>query len=118
MLSLLLIAETDVKPGSDPNSINPRGRGVIPVAILTSDDFDALTVDAETVRFGPWQAGKSHKQAHVQDVDEDGDLDLLLHFRTQDTGIASGDIEACVVGETYEGVPIMGCDSVRTVPPN
>jgi hypothetical protein len=107
----------DIKPGSFPNSIAPFGRGVIPVAILTTEDFDALTVDADSVLFGPAEAEKRHKLAHVGDVDDDGDLDLVLHFRTQDTGIALGDIEACLIGQTYDGVPIMGCDAVWTVPP-
>jgi hypothetical protein len=110
-------ADIDIKPGSDPNSINPFSRGVIPVAILTTEDFDALTVDEDSVLFGPDEAEKRHKRAHVEDVDGDGDLDLLLHFRTLDTGIAPGDTEACVTGQTYDGVPIEGCDSVRTVPP-
>ncbi len=112
------VVEIDIKPGSDPNSINPFSRGVIPVAILTTEDFDALTVDADSVLFGPDEAEKRHKRAHVKDVDGDGDLDLLLHFRTQDTGIAPGDTEACLIGQTYDGVPVEGCDSVRTVPPN
>jgi hypothetical protein len=108
----------DIKPGSDPNSINTKSRGVVPVAILTTEDFDALTVDADSVLFGPAEAEKRHKRAHVEDVDDDGDLDLVLHFRTQDTGIAPGDTEACLIGQTYDGVPVMGCDSVRTVPQN
>jgi glycerophosphoryl diester phosphodiesterase len=116
--SLFVEVEIDIKPGSDSNSINPFSRGVIPVAILTTEDFDALTVDEETVRFGPAEAEKKHKQAHVEDVEGDGDLDLVLHFRTHDTGMARGDTEACVTGESYEGVPIVACDSVRTVPPN
>ena len=41
-----------------------------------------------------------------------------MHFRTQDTGIKSGDTEACLSGETDDGVSIEGCDSVRTVPPH
>jgi hypothetical protein len=110
--------EIDIKPGSDPNSINPFSRGVIPVAILTTEDFDALTVDPDSVLFGPAKAEKVHKKAHVEDVDGDGGLDLLLQLRTRDTGIALGDAEACLTGQTYDGVPIRGCDSVRTVPPN
>ena len=117
LAELELSAEIDIKPGSDPNSINPKSKGVIPVAVLTTGDFDAVSVDADSVRFGPAEAEKRHKRAHVEDVDGDGDLDLLLHFRIQETGIALGDTEACVIGQTYDGVPIMGCDSIRTVPP-
>ena len=108
----------DIKAGSYPNSINVNSRGVIPVVILTSDDFDALTADADSVLFGPAEAEKRHKRAHVEDVDHDGDLDLVLHFRTRETGIAPGDTEACVIGQTHDGVPITACDFVRTVPPN
>lgn len=104
--------EIDIKPGSDPNSINPKSRGVIPVAILTTEDFDAATVDPETVVF----ADASPVHYTVEDVDRDGDNDLILHFRTQDTGIAPSDTEACLTGETLGGVLIEGCDSVRTVP--
>ena len=118
VLAETLSVEIDIKPGSADNSINPSSRGVIPVAVLASEDFDALTVDPDSVRFGPAEAEKKHRHAHVEDVHADGDLDLLLHFRTQDTGVAPGDTEACLVGETYDGVPIQGCDSVRTVPPS
>jgi hypothetical protein len=117
VLRFVVPIEIDIKPGSDANPINLKSKGVIPVAILMTEDFDALTVDAESVRFGPEEADKRHKRAHVEDVDGDGYLDLLFHFRTQETGIAPGDTEACLIGQTYDGVPIMGCDSVRTVPP-
>ena len=42
-----------IKPGSDPNSINPNQKGVIAVAILTTEDFDATTVDPLSVNVGP-----------------------------------------------------------------
>ena len=104
----------DIKPGSDRNSINLKSKGVIPVAILTTPDLDATTVDAETVRFGPDQAQPT--QYALEYVDGDGNLDLILHFRTQDSGIAPGDTSAMLVGWTYAGGLFVGLDSVRTVP--
>ncbi|MEN8130376.1 MAG: hypothetical protein ABFS45_09335 [Pseudomonadota bacterium] len=112
----------DIKPGSDPNSINPRSKDVIPVAILTTNiadgdplDFDATQIDATTVRFGPNGAGIAHAQEHIEDVDDDGDSDLLLHFRTQAKGIACGDTTATLTGETFSGDAIAGSDSIKTV---
>lgn len=107
--------EIDIKPGSNPNSINPHSKGVIPVAILTTDDFNAATVDVETVRFGPDGAQAEHWA--LEDVDNDGDEDIILHFRTQDTGIRAGDTEAELAGKTWNGWSIHSCDLVRTVPP-
>ena len=113
----IVVVPIDIKPGSDPNSINLGCHGVIPVAILTTEDFDATTVDADTVRFGPGEAEKAHKRAHVEDVDRDGDLDMVLHFKCQETGIEPDAEEACLQGTTYDGQDIQGCDSVRIVPP-
>jgi len=106
--------EIDIKPGSFPNSINPDSRGVIPVAILTTPDFDARDVDVDTVRFGP--AGAWAVDWDFGDVDSDGDLDMILYFRTEDTGIRTGDTEAELV-LTVDGWQIGATDSVSTVPP-
>lgn len=111
----LTAVEIDIKPGSFPNSINPDSKGVIPVAILTTGDFDASTVDGETARFGPDEAPPVHYA--IEDVDSDGDYDMILHFKTQDTGIKAGDTEATLTAETTGGTDIVGTDSVRTVPP-
>jgi hypothetical protein len=106
--------EIDIKPGGFPNSINPRSKGVIPVAILTTDAFDATTVDPLSVTFGPNEAVESHGRGHLEDIDGDGDLDLVLHFRTQNTGIQCGDTSASLAGETFDGQPIRGSDAVST----
>lgn len=109
--------EIDIKPGSNPNSINPDSKGVIPVAILTTAAFNASTVDPATVLFGPDEAQAEHWA--IEDVDSDGDEDMILHFRTQDTGIKAGDTEAELTGKPLlDGWPIHGTDSVRTVPPH
>jgi hypothetical protein len=105
----------DIKPGGDPNAVNPNSRGVIPVAILTTDTFDATTVDPTTAEFGPAGATIGDTSGSMEDVDGDGDLDLLLRFRTQETGIACGDTEASLSGETSDGTSIEGSDSIVTV---
>ena len=109
------IVEIDVKPGSDPNSINLRNNGVIPVAILTTPSFDITQLDPASVRFGPNQAGESHNKGHLEDVDNDGDIDLILHFKTQETGIQNTDTYACLTGATLNGVPIQGCDATKII---
>jgi hypothetical protein len=111
----VLLVTIDIKPDSQINNINPGSKGVIAVSVLTSEDFDALQVDPDTVLFGPAGAAKAHTQAHVEDVDNDGDMDLQLHFKTQETGIQCGETEATLSGNTWGGAPIMGTDSVNTV---
>lgn len=44
-----------------------------PVAVMTTDRFDALHVDPANVAFGPGGAAKFHERAHVEDVDGDDD---------------------------------------------
>jgi N-acetylneuraminic acid mutarotase len=105
----------DIKPGTFPNSINPRAKGVIPVAILTTDTFDATAVDPTTVRFGPNGTEAAPVQSALEDVDGDGDTDMILHFKTQDTGIVCGDTSASLTGETFDGQAIEGSDSIKTV---
>ena len=104
----------DIKPGSDPNSVNPRSKGVIPVAVLGSTDFDAMQVDFSTVTFGPDGASTAH-DGHVEDVNDDGFMDAVFHFKTQETGIVCGDTEATLNGEIFDGTPITGTDTINTV---
>ena len=53
---------------------------------------------------------------HDEFADELRSLMRMLQSRTQETGIAYGEMTACLSGSTLDGVPFNGCDSVRTVP--
>ncbi len=113
-------AVIDVKPGSDENPINVnKKRGVVPVAILGSPDFDVTRVDAPTLRFGPAGAEPSHDltgslaDGHLEDVDGDGHTDLVTHHDSPATGLEPGDREACLTGSLEDGTAFEGCDAVR-----
>ncbi len=100
-------------------SINLRSRGNVPVAILTTNTsasepvtFDATTVDVSTVRF----AGASPTRWAFEDVDGDGDLDLVLHFETQELQLTSASTQVTLTGQTKSGTQFVGTSAVRIVP--
>jgi hypothetical protein len=100
----------DIKPGSSTNVVNFRNRGVVPVAVLTTADFDATTLNVASLKFGPGGATEAHGRGHFEDVDGDGDIDLMLHFNTQATGLTNSDGSATLVGTTRSGIPVAGSD--------
>lgn len=105
----------DIKPGASPNDINAAGKQKVPVAVMTTNTFDATQVDWETVSFGPNGAIEVHGRAHIEDVDEDGGMDMVLHFDTQEAGVACSDTEATLTGETFDGGAITGTDAILIV---
>ena len=104
----------DIKPDSDRNSINPKSKGVVPVAVLGSMEFDATQVNLSTVMFGPGGASPVH-DGHVEDVNGDGLMDMVFHFKTWETGIVCGDIEATLTGEAFDETQFTGTGTVSTV---
>jgi hypothetical protein len=106
------IVSVDIKPGSYPNSINLGSKGVVPVAVLTTSEFDANTVDPSSIVF----AGARPVRWVMQDVDYDGDMDMLFSFKTQELNLIAGSTEATLTGATLIGWPIQGTDTVNIVP--
>jgi len=119
-----LSVSIDIAPGSDMNSVNcSNGRGVIPVAILSTVAFDATSVDHSTVTFEG--ASETHVdkatglgRRHEEDVDQDGDLDLVFHFRYTETSLTCSSTNATLMGATFDGRLIEGNDAVRMVAPS
>ncbi len=98
--------QIDIKPGSTDNPINPNAQGVIPVAILSTKDFDAGTVDPASVTFGRGQAKEIHGTGHIEDVNSDGRPDMVLHFDTQQTKVKCTDMAVFLRGKTLTGQEI------------
>ena len=114
----------DIKPGNDQNNINLKSKGVVPVAVLTTDNFDAGMVDPATAQF----AGAAPVRWELADVDDDGDEDMMFHFRTQDLDLDQSSTEATLTarltgqmsirstGQINDGTIVSGTDEVRIVP--
>jgi hypothetical protein len=86
----------------------------LPITIPGSINFDATQVDFSKVTFGPDGASPVH-DGHIEDVNDDGYMDMVFHFEIQETGIVCGESEATLTGETFDGVQFMGTDEVKPI---
>ncbi len=125
----------DVKPQSCPNLLNAKSPGVLPVAILGTEDFDVTRIRPWSVRLEGVppihsrveDVGESFEDSrdicacdHDVDDDDDGDgyPDLILKFGTQDVitalkAVTSGqDRVLRIIGEITDGTEIQGMDCV------
>jgi hypothetical protein len=102
----------DVKPGSDPASINSAALGTIPVAVLSSSTFDATTVLVSSLTFGHSGVENSLVSCKVADVNLDGLPDLICHFDTREAAFLPGDTMAILNGQTTNGTELLGTDSI------
>lgn len=105
----------DIKPGSDPNAINPKSQGVVPVALRGAAGFDVRQVDVATVRLGPGEAAPQKPEGRYEDVNRDGLPDLVLHFPTQAIGLRCWDTALFLTGRLRDGTAIVGSDAVVAV---
>jgi uncharacterized delta-60 repeat protein len=113
---ILLTLPIDIKPGNHLNPISARNMGKIPVAILSTAEFNApLMVDRDSLTFG--RTGDERSLAFCgtgkPDINHDGMPDLLCHFQTRSSGLRLGDTQAILNGQTLDGVPFTGQDAVQ-----
>lgn len=109
-----------IKPGSGtPAPINLGSKGLIPVAILSTSTFNAVSqVTPSSLTFGSNGTQKSlvSCDASGEDVNGDGLLDLVCQFSTQLTGLTNTSNTAVLEGKTNSGVPIRGQEAITILP--
>jgi Concanavalin A-like lectin/glucanases superfamily len=114
----MLDASIDIAPGVYPNVINPSNPGKLGVAILSTDQFNADDVDPDSIVF----LGADPLLYTMEDVDKDGDIDLLLHFSIPDLDfdlVVDENLQhyAILQGLLKKGTPFEGRDSVVIIGP-
>lgn len=126
----------DIKPTSCPNPLNVKNNGVLPVAIVGTEDLDVTTVDPASVRLigvaplrcsledvvTPYEPYIGKESAYdCTEEGPDGYIDLTLKFDMQEIAEAlgevnDGDVMALLLTgnlyEEYDGTPIVGEDIV------
>ena len=92
--------------------------GNIPVAIFSSDTFDARTIDVASLELngaGVRIVKGKGLQYSFEDVNGDGLLDLMVHFDRGALQLTIGDTTATVTGMTLDGNHIQGTDSLKVI---
>ena len=114
----------DLRPGENPNCVNPGSNGKLPVAVFGAADFDVTTIDAASLDFG----GAAPTKCKVADVEMEGPAgvftvdahpDLICHFPTQDISLPApgSDCDAVILeGSLLDATEIVGGD-IACLPP-
>ncbi len=114
----VLDVQIDVLPGSVSNPLRSSRRGAVPVAVLSNSLVQvAADLDIESLRVGPTGHEAPFERCRPEDVNTDGLLDLLCHFRVDDVSVWADDGRLVVQGLARSGsFSVAGADYVRFVP--
>jgi uncharacterized protein DUF11 len=103
-----------------PSQINLKSNGVTPITLRTGSTFRPTLLGIATACFGDAQApaerscSEAHGKVPFAASAKARDVDLVLHYRTQSTGIDLGDTSACIKGTTAAGIGFFGCAPITT----
>ncbi|MEL6301530.1 MAG: hypothetical protein AAFV47_08275 [Pseudomonadota bacterium] len=99
------------------NGINPSRTRSAWVGVLSSESFDATTIDIDSAAFGPQEASFDRTR-RPRDLNGDGIRDLALRFNIRDMGVTCADTQLTFTANTIDGsattatvpVEITGCN--------
>jgi len=121
-IPVITLIDIDIRPGSDDGCININGNGVIPIAIMGSEDFDVSLIDPASLLLeglAVKTVGKKNKLlAHYEDVNFDGYTDLMVQFEDSGDISLEGIDTATLSGYLYDGTLIEGSDQICLVHEN
>ena len=92
---------------------------MLPVAILSSAEFDATTVNPATIRLAGAEVavrGKGKLLAHVEDVNGDGLPDLICQVETESLTLDPDVGDVWLTADTINFEKVIGSDVVLIVP--
>ena len=113
--------QIDVKPGSATNPVSLKAGGTLPVAVLSTADFDARTIVVSSLRLNGQPVAPRPKaqgggyMASYEDVNGDGRLDLVVHFTVKQV-VSSTTTSLTLAGTSTAVGAISGSDVVTVVP--
>lgn len=127
-----VIVAFDVQPGGCPSAIRPRPHGLVPTAILGTEQLDVRDIDVATVTVDGIAAVRANIEDDLTLVSADGCAcaletpdgfaDLKLFFRAEDI-LGTLDAQPATPhhisrfsGNLYDGTSIFGSDCVRITP--
>jgi hypothetical protein len=114
----------DIKPGGYPNKINLSANGLLTVAVLTTQDFEATKFAPEMAHLSDASIAMGCMGApairwKLDDVNGDGRLDFVFFFRIQDLDLTPSSTAATLMAHGAYGsttMHITGTDSVLVKP--
>jgi hypothetical protein len=112
----------DIKPGGYPNTVKLSSRGILAVAVLTTDNFDASLFTPEMAHL--FDAASMNEDCMNatdvrwarEDVSDDGRPDLVFFFNIQSLDFTTSTTAATLMAHGSYGADtlhIMGTDTVR-----
>jgi len=107
----------DIRPGNRRNRVNLRSKGLLPISILGSSEYDVAEIDVSSLRL----AGEVAPSRWRLKQRAGGQRDLKLKFSSEALLDALGDLqpgetyEVWVTGRLHDGTRILGSDFILAV---